>query len=52
MVISPPGGVYEAERVAVEKRLLEAGIPVYPSFDRAAKAITNITRYWKFRDGV
>jgi len=50
VVVSPPGGVYEKERVAVEKGLLEAGIPVYPSFDRAAKAITSITRYWRFRD--
>jgi len=50
--VSPPGGVYERERLAVEKRLLEAGIPVYPSFDRAAKAITNITSYWRFRGGV
>ena len=50
VVVSPPGGVYEAERVAVETRLTEAGIPVYASFERAAKAITNIIGYWRFRD--
>ena len=49
VVISPPGGVYEKERVEVEGRLTQAGIPVYPSFERAAKAITNIIRYWGFR---
>ena len=42
VVVSPPGGIYEAERVRVEKRLTGAGIPVYPSFERAAKAIANI----------
>jgi len=50
LVISPPGGVHEVERVEVEERLTQAGIPVYPSFERAAKAITNIIRYWRFRD--
>lgn len=50
VVVSPPGGVYEKERLAVEERLLEAGIPVYPGFERAARAITNIIRYWQFRD--
>ncbi len=50
VVISPPGGIHEKERVEVEGRLLEASIPVYPSFERAAKAIGNIIRYWGFRD--
>jgi acyl-CoA synthetase (NDP forming) len=50
VVMSPPGGMYEAERVKVEKRLAEAGIPVYPSFDRAAEAITNVIKYWRFRN--
>jgi len=36
--------------MAVEKILTKAGIPVYPSFDRAAKALANIIDYWKFRD--
>jgi len=52
VVVSPPGGIYEKERLAVEERLLEAGIPVYPSFDRAAKAITNVIRYWGFRNSL
>ena len=49
VVISPPGGVYEKERVEVEGRLTQASIPVYPSFERAAKAITKIIGYWSFR---
>jgi acyl-CoA synthetase (NDP forming) len=51
VVISPPGGIYEKERVEVERRLSQAGIPVYPSFERAAKAIANVIHYWRFRDG-
>lgn len=42
VVISPPGGIYEAERVRVEGRLTGAGIPVYPSFDRTARAVANV----------
>ncbi|MFC2008390.1 acetate--CoA ligase family protein [Chloroflexota bacterium] len=49
IVVSPQCGVYEEERVAAEIKLTQVGIPVYPSFDRAAKAITNIIRYWQFR---
>jgi acyl-CoA synthetase (NDP forming) len=52
VVISPPGGRHEAERVEVERRLTQASIPVYPSFDRAAKAIANVIHYWRFRDEV
>ena len=52
VVISPPGGIYEKERVEVERRLSQAGIPVYPSFERAARALANIIRYWRFRRGV
>lgn len=51
VVVSPPGGAREEERVRMEKRLLEAGIPVYPSFDRTAKAMVNVIRYWRFRGG-
>ncbi|MDH5695913.1 MAG: CoA-binding protein [Dehalococcoidia bacterium] len=49
VVISPPGGIYEKQRGEVEGRLSQAGIPVYPSFERAAKAIVNVIRYWGFR---
>ena len=52
VVMSPPGGEHEAERVEVEKMLTEAGIPVYPSFERAARAIANVIGYWGFRGKV
>ena len=35
----------DVERIAAEKRLSEAHIPVYPSFQRAAKAIANVIKY-------
>ncbi len=52
LVISPPGGIYEETRVTVEKRLLQAGIPIYPSFEHASKAVANIVGYWRFRDRI
>ena len=38
----------KAEWAAMERRLAQAQIPVYLTFDQAAKAIANVTRYWKF----
>lgn len=52
IVISPPGGIYEAERMATEKILTGAGIPVYHSFDRAAEALANIIGYWRLRTSI
>lgn len=37
-----------AEWAAMERKLAQAQIPVYLTFDQAAKAIANLTRYWKF----
>jgi len=50
VVISQPGGRHETVRMEVEKKLADAGIPVFPSFYRAAKAVTNVIRYWEFRN--
>jgi len=36
-----------AESREVEKTLSDAQIPVFPSLDRAAKALANIIRYWE-----
>ena len=49
-VISPPGGTHEVERMTAEKQLTENGIPVYPGFDHAAKAIANVIKYWEWRN--
>lgn len=50
IVVSPPGSS-DAERLDIEYQLSEAGIPVYPSMERAAKAIANVNRYYR-RQGV
>ena len=39
----------EAEWAAMRSKLAQAQIPVYSTFDRAAKAIANVVQYWKFR---
>ncbi len=48
VVISPPG-TKEAKRIALDGQLSEAGVPVYPSLERAAKAILNASRYYRRR---
>jgi acyl-CoA synthetase (NDP forming) len=48
IVVSPPL-LREAEGAAMRRKLAQAQIPVYPTFDRAAKAIANVIQYWKFR---
>ena len=50
IVISPPGSS-DAERLDIEYRLSDAGIPVYPSVERAAKAIANVNQYYRLRAG-
>ena len=50
IVISPPGSS-DAERLDIEYRLSDAGIPVYPSVERAAKAIANVNQYCRRRAG-
>jgi acyl-CoA synthetase (NDP forming) len=42
----------ERERIAIANYLSGAEIPVYPSLDRAAKAVANISQYWRFRDEI
>jgi acyl-CoA synthetase (NDP forming) len=51
IVVSTPASA-DVERTSVEKRLLEAQIPVFPSFDRAAKAISKVVTYWRKRSEV
>ncbi|MDY7037490.1 MAG: CoA-binding protein [Thermodesulfobacteriota bacterium] len=51
IVVSTPVSA-DRERTALERRLLEAQIPVYPSFERAAKAITNVIKYWRNRSQI
>jgi acyl-CoA synthetase (NDP forming) len=50
VVLSP--GKAELERVSVEKTLLKAQIPVFPTIERATKALVNMSQYFRFRAGV
>ncbi len=46
LVVLPPGGL-EPDRLEAESQFVAAGIPVYPSMDRAARAIASVTRYYE-----
>ena len=48
IVVSPPGSS-DTDRLDIEYRLSEAGIPVYPSMERAARAIANVNQYYRSR---
>jgi acyl-CoA synthetase (NDP forming) len=50
VVVSPPGA-FEAQRIEMEQQLARAYIPVFPAMKRAARAIINLSRYSRFRDG-
>lgn len=43
-----PPGIAESERLAIEHKLAQASIPVFPTMERAAKAIVNLSRYSSF----
>lgn len=55
IVVSPPGAM-DRERLEVEARLTAAGTAVFPSMERAAKAIASVRRHsrrrpaWKARE--
>jgi acyl-CoA synthetase (NDP forming) len=51
VIVSPPS-LAESERVEVERKFTQAGLPIYPSTERAAKVISNVIRYWRFRDEI
>jgi acyl-CoA synthetase (NDP forming) len=48
VIVSPPG-LAERERLLIEEKLSAAQIPIYPTVERAAKAILHLTQYWRFR---
>lgn len=49
VVVSYPG-LSEANRLEVEDFLAKASVPVFPTIDRAARALMNTLGYWEFRD--
>ncbi len=50
VIVSSPGFV-STEMIALEKKLANARVTVYPSLDRAAKAIANMNWYYRFHLG-
>lgn len=48
ILVSPPGAL-DMQRLEIENRVAEAGIPVFPSMERAARAIANVHRYYLAR---
>lgn len=48
-VVSPPG-TREAERVALDGELARGGVPVYPSLERAVRALVNVRAYYRMRE--
>ncbi len=50
VLVSRPG-LGSEQRVALERKLSDAGITIYPSLDRAAKAIANMNWYFRFHRG-
>lgn len=44
VVVLPPGSA-EPERLDVEQNLLETSIPVFPSMERAARAVANVNEF-------
>jgi len=46
VVVIPPALLFE-KQIGEENKLLDASIPVFPSIDRAAKAIMNVVSYWQ-----
>ncbi len=51
IVVSPPGAL-DRERLEVEARLTEAGTAVFPSMERAAKAIANVREHCRLHPGL
>lgn len=51
VVVALPPSLSEADRKKTEKRLNAAEVPVYPSLERAARAIAHLHRYSEFRQG-
>ena len=47
IVVSPPGAT-EPQRLELEQALAQASIPVFPTMERAAKAIMNLSKYSHF----
>ena len=41
-------GQLEAETSEIEQKLTQAGLPTFPTFERTARALRNVTEYYRF----
>jgi acyl-CoA synthetase (NDP forming) len=48
IVIVLPPGVTEPQRLQIEQKLTKSATPVFPTMERAAKAISHLSRYSQF----
>jgi len=48
VVVSPPG-LFGLQRLGIEQMLTQASIPVFPTMERAAKAVANISGYYRLQ---
>lgn len=46
VVVISPSGTQEKDRLEIEKKLIQANIPVFPTMERAAMALWNLSEYW------
>ncbi len=49
VIVSPPGAS-DLQRLEIEQRLTQASIPVFPTMERAAKAVANISSYYQMQE--
>jgi len=47
-----PPGLHETERLRIEHKLSQTSIPVFPTMERAAKAVANLSRYSRFQAAI
>ncbi len=52
MVVVMPPGLAEDKRAKIEQKFGKASMPVFPSMERAAKAIANLRSYSRFKRGL
>lgn len=51
IVVSSPG-IADLQRLEIEQRLTQASIPVFPTMERAAKAVANLSLYYQMQEAI
>jgi acyl-CoA synthetase (NDP forming) len=53
MLITPSATIDGMQRAReITQKLHEAGVPVFASFERAARALRNAREYYRFKNGI